>query len=60
MDKKTSALVALCDEGIQHCSEPKATILFQQIKDQVKGTVAPAAKKTARKTTTKTTAKRGK
>lgn len=46
MDKKTAKAIALCDEGIQHCSEPKATMLFQQLKDLIKG---EPAKKTATK-----------
>lgn len=33
MAKNTTKAMALCDEGIQHCSEPKATILFMQVKE---------------------------
>ena len=48
MDKNTSKAIALCDEGMQHCSEPKATVLFQQLKEILKGEPS-TAKKSARK-----------
>ena len=55
MPNNKNKILALCNEGIQHCSEPKATTLFYQVKELMQAsdddTPAPAAKKLAGKKT---------